>query len=91
MTTFSETYRRFIKGSKIYGYVQDVTTYHSLILSILTEKQFESINKTLVDNRILHFDATGCLVSVPQQYTEILFDGGYKRILSYLMLLKNYN
>ncbi|CAF1137911.1 unnamed protein product [Brachionus calyciflorus] len=89
--TVSETYRGCIIGNKINGYVQEVSTYPSLKLSIFTEKQFESINKTPEKNRILHFDATGSLVSIPQQYTKNLFNGGYKRILNYFMLLKNYN
>ncbi|CAF1085883.1 unnamed protein product [Brachionus calyciflorus] len=80
-----------IRGNKMNGYIQQVSIFPSLQLSLFTEKQLEALNKTPMNNRILHFDATGSLVSVPQQYTKNLIASGYKRILNYFLLLKNYN
>ncbi|CAF1108934.1 unnamed protein product, partial [Brachionus calyciflorus] len=63
--TVSESLRDRIRGNKLDGYVQETSTYPSIKIHLFLEKQFESINKTPVNNRILQFDATGSLVSIP--------------------------
>lgn len=90
LLSVAEAYRSQIRGNKIEGYIQRISMYPSLQISLFTEKQFEAIHKTPINNRILHFDATGSLVCVPQQNTKNLFNDGYRRILNYFLLLINY-
>ena len=91
LLSVAEAYRSQVRGNKIEGYIQRVSMYPSLQISLFTEKQFEAIYKTPINNRILHFDETGSLACVPLKYTKNLFNDGYKRILNYFLLLKNYN
>ena len=69
------------------GYVQNFEGCNGLEISCYCEKQFECLARTPFNDRVLHIDATGSIVTInnksKQQYAS------YKRILNYFLLLKN--
>ena len=53
-------------------------------------EQFECLNQTPYEKRILHFDATGGFVSLNSQQTRIMTER-YNRILTYFLFLKHFD
>ena len=72
-----------VPASKIKGYVQHFEKELSLQISLFTEKQLDCLHRTPYEHRILHIDATGNMVKVPNRM--------YKRILNYSLLVKNFS
>jgi hypothetical protein len=78
-----------IKSKKMHGFIQNIERDKYFEISMYTEKQFECLNKTPYEDRILHIDATGGLVKVSNKFTDQHVN--YKRILNYFFLVRNTN
>lgn len=70
------------------GFCQEFRILPELAVYLYTHLQLECIKETKYEDRILHVDATGSLVDVPEKHTRDSHKG-YKRILNYFCLLKN--
>ncbi len=88
MLAASITCEKTIKGKQINGYVQQITPYPKFSMINFTEEQLNCVKLLPYEDRVLHIDATGGLVSIKKCHTKDNYND-YNRILHYFCLLKN--
>lgn len=79
----AESAANFIKYKKIRGFVQNISIYPSLLITIYCEAQLKLIHSIPIQRRLVHIDATGQLVYIPKVMQE------YNRIMNYAMLIRD--
>ena len=71
-------------GKSLNGYVHEVMIHDQFTMTFLMEEQLEALHSVHVDDRILHFDATGGLVNAKGDGIE------YGQILTYSLIAQIY-
>ena len=88
LMTTALTSKATIKGKKIDVYVQQISPYNKFTLINYSERQLDCIHLLSYEDRFLHIDATGSLVSIKKVHTKDHYLE-YNRILHYFCCLKN--
>ena len=90
LNSVATTLTTSVSGKQLNGFVQKKGDSPQFFMHLYMEKQLECIKKVPKENRVLHFDATGGLVSIP--YNMTAHQGfKYDRILNYYLLLSQLN
>ena len=71
-------------GKSLNGYVHEVMIHDQFTMTFLMEEQLEALHSVPVDDRILHFDATGGLVKAKGDGIE------YGQIPTYALIAQIY-
>ena len=72
-----------MKGKTLNGYIHDITIHEKFGMTLLLEEQLDALHCVPVDDRILHFDATGGLVKAKGDGHD------YGQILTYGLIAQN--
>ena len=81
----AKTAKQCMKGKSLDGYVHELIIHDYFSMTLLMEQQIEALHCVPVEDRILHFDATGGLVKANGKK-----DGhDYGQILTYALIAQN--
>ena len=72
-----------IKGKCLNGYVHNLNLASHFSMTLELESQYVALHKLPLNRRILHMDATGCLINIPNYTKE------YNRILTYAFIVQD--